>query len=289
MVRSDRDVLAALRQAQLDVGRALRAIEFSGSASDTVRRAQLTLAKRAIQARMSELWKRIGEITKARRLDAANRLIDVNSALDAFVLGRGGIKNADDVARNFAESMRATAESGLDRMQARVAGDSYTPLSERVYRSSTAINGQLGRLVSSALAQALSAKQFATLVRDFVNPSTPGGVQYAALRLSRTEINNAAHAVAIQQVQDHPWVDSMKWHLSGSHPRPDVCNSLASGGLKGDGVYAKDSVPAKPHPQCFCFVVPELPSEEDFADALLAGKYDGYLQRYSNSDTRRIL
>lgn len=280
MVRSDREVLAALRRAQLDIGRQLRAIEFSSNLSANVRRAQLTLAKRNIQARMSTLWRQVGDITKARRLEAANRLIDVQKQMDVFLLGRAGLADAEAIGEHFAESMKATAESGLDRFEARVTGGSYTPLSDRVYNSGVGLNSQVDRLVNSALAQALSAKEFATLVRDFVNPATPGGVRYASLRLSRTEINNAAHAVAIEQVQDHPWVESMQWHLSGSHPRIDICNSLASGGLKGDGVYPKGAVPAKPHPQCFCFVVPVLPTDEEFLDNLLAGHYDSYVDKY---------
>lgn len=277
-VRSDREVLAALRHAQLDIARTLARLSFDKSASAQVRQAQLTIAKRAIQARMSELWRAVGETTKARRLEAANRLIDLQKQLDIFVLVRGGLPGAEQTAENFAKSMQLTAESGLDRMQARVSGQSYKPLSDRVYNSSTAISGQLDRIVSGALAQGLSAKEFATRIRDFINPSTPGGIRYAALRLSRTEINNAAHAVAISQVADHPWVDEMAWHLSGSHPRPDACDGLAS-----RSPYKKNAVPAKPHPQCFCFVVAVLPDEEEFNNALIAGKYDQFLERFGGS------
>jgi len=289
MVRSDRDVIAALKQAQLDINRTLQRLEFDSRSSATVRRAQLTLAKRNIQARMAVLWRQIGDVTQARRLEAANRLIDVQKQLDVFTLKRAGYGFADEFGEKFAEAMQLTAESGLDRLNARVQGSSYTPLSERVYRSSVGLNGQVDRLVNSALASALSAREFATLVKDFINPSTPGGVRYAALRLSRTEINNSAHAIAIHQVQDKPWVESMRWKLSGSHPRTDICNTYASGGPKGDGLYPKASVPAKPHPQCFCFVVAELPDEAEFEDALLGGKYDAYLEKYRNLQPGQVI
>lgn len=284
MVRSDRDVIAALKQAQLDINRTLQRLEFDSRSSATVRRAQLTLAKRNIQARMAVLWRQIGDVTQARRLEAANRLIDVQKQLDVFTLKRAGYGFADEFGEKFAEAMQLTAESGLDRLNARVQGSSYTPLSERVYRSSVGLNGQVDRLVNSALASALSAREFATLVKDFINPSTPGGVRYAALRLSRTEINNSAHAIAIHQVQDKPWVESMRWKLSGSHPRTDICNTYASVGL-----YPKGSVPAKPHPQCFCFVVAELPDEAEFEDALLGGKYDAYLEKYRNLQPGQVI
>lgn len=289
MVRSDRDVIAALKQAQLDINRTLQRLEFDSRSSATVRRAQLTLAKRNIQARMAVLWRQVGDVTQARRLEAANRLIDVQKQLDVFTLKRAGYGFADEFGEKFAEAMQLTAESGLDRLNARVQGSSYTPLSERVYRSSVGLNGQVDRLVNSALASALSAREFATLVKDFINPSTPGGVRYAALRLSRTEINNSAHAIAIHQVQDKPWVESMRWKLSGSHPRTDICNTYASGGPKSNGLYPKGSVPAKPHPQCFCFVVAELPDEAEFEDALLGGKYDAYLEKYRNLQPGQVI
>lgn len=288
MVRSDREVLAALAQAQRDINRTLRALDGKTTISAQVRRAQLTLAKRNIQAKMSTLWTQVGDITKARRLDAANRIINVQQQLDTFMLTRAGLADGADIAANFADSMRATAESGLDRMAARLNGDSYVPLSDRVYNSSTRINSQLDRLVNSALAQALSAKEFATLLSPFINPNTPGGLRYASMRLARTEINNSAHAMAIATVQDHPWVESMRWHLSGSHPHSDICDQYAKGGPKNDGLYPKASVPAKPHPQCFCYVTPEVPDEEDFTDALLAGHYDQFLERYRSTETRVI-
>lgn len=280
IARSDRDVLLALRQAQQDIGRTLRALDGRPGLSAQVRRAQLQLAKRNIQARMATLWRQLGDITAARQLEAVNKLIDLQKQLDVFALAAAGVSDAVALGEAFAESMAATAESGLDRMIARTNGQSYTPLSDRVYKSTTTLNGQIDRLVNSALAQGLSAVQFAAQVRDFVNPATPGGVRYASMRLARTEINNAAHAIAIEQVKDHPWVESMKWHLSGSHPKVDVCNSIASGGPKGDGVYPKGAVPAKPHPLCFCFVTPNMPSDEDFIDNLLAGHYDSYVDRY---------
>jgi hypothetical protein len=289
MVRSDKDVLTALKHAQLDINRMLQILEFDSRSSATVRRAQLMLAKRNIQARMAVLWRQIGDVTQARRLEAANRLIDVQKQLDVFTLARAGYQFADDFGEKFAEAMQLTAESGLDRLQARLQGDSFKPLSQRVYNSSVNLNGQVDRIVNSALASALSAREFAAVIKDFINPATPGGVRYAALRLSRTEINNSAHAIAVHQVQDKPWVEFMRWHLSGSHPRTDICNAYASGGPKNDGLFPKGDVPAKPHPQCLCFVTAELPDEAEFEDALLGGKYDAYLEKYRNLQPGQVI
>jgi hypothetical protein len=286
MVKGDRQTLAALRHAQLEVSRQLNALSFSNKTSASPRRAQLEFAKRNIQRSMAELYRKLGDITRARRLEAASRLIDVQAQLDVFLLSRAGYGFADEFGQSFATSMKLTAESGLDRMNQRVTGGSYNTLSERVYRSSTVVGAQVDKLVNSALAQALSAKEFASSVREFINPSTPGGARYASLRLARTEINNAAHALAVFQVQEKPWVTGLRWQLSGSHPRTDICNTIASGGPKGDGVYPKSGTPAKPHPQCFCYVTPEVQNEEDFLNSLVGGEYDDYLGRFVGGPTR---
>lgn len=92
------------------------------------------------------------------------------------------------------------------------------------------------------------------------------------MRLSRTEINNAFHEQQ-KRAGDKPWVEGVKWNLSGSHPRPDTCNDYAnqSNGL-GRGVFKTGDVPDKPHPQCLCYLTYETLSPEAFLDALGTGK-----------------
>lgn len=291
MQRADRDVIAALKVAQADINAQLKAIAGRRSLGigEAVRQSQLQLAKREIQRELSTLYTKLGRITEARRLDAAARVLNLNKALDTFKLVSAGLPDGADIAQAIADAELDAARSGIDRMLARTAGASYVPLAQRVYVSEVGLNGRIDRIVNSALARGLSAVEFARSVKDFINPLTPGGTRYAAMRLARTEINNAAHALAIDAVRDKPWVDHMQWHLSGSHPRIDVCDGLARGGAKGDGVYPKTSVPAKPHPHCFCYVVPILPDEEEFNNALIAGKYDSYIAKYRNIQPGEVI
>lgn len=289
MQRSDRVVLAELRRAERAINAQIRSIMSRPGFSGRVRAAQLNLAKRAIQTEIAATFRRLGDIVAAKRLESAVRTINLKEQLETFKLLTAGLPDGKDIAGAIADAEVEAARSGLDRMIARVQGASYVPLSQRVYATSSALNGPISTLVNTALASGFSAREFAKAVSAFINPNTPGGVRYAAMRLARTEINNAAHAVAVHQVQDSPWVDSMKWHLSGSHPRVDICNSLASGGPKSDGLYPKTEVPAKPHPHCFCFVVPELPSDKEFLDDLVGGKYNDYLDRYRNLQPGEVI
>jgi hypothetical protein len=286
--RADRDVLQILEQSRRDIELMFKEIEKRPGIGALIRREQLLLVKRNLQREQAKIWTRLGDVIQARRLEAAVRAIDLARRTDASLLQSLGKSQGEEIAKAIADAERDTAERSIDRMVSRVNGDSYIPLSEKVYRSKVSINSRIDRMVNSALARGLSAKEFAGEIRDYINPNTPGGLRYASMRLARTEINNAAHAVAIDSVQGKPWVSGMKWHLSSSHPRVDVCNNLASGGHNGLGVYPKDQVPAKPHPHCLCFVTPETPTDDEFLDHLLGGQYNDYLEKYSPGISKRL-
>lgn len=96
-----------------------------------------------------------------------------------------------------------------------------------------------------------------------------------AKRLARTEMNNAFHAQAIEDMEDRPWIDFVRWHLSGSHkPSGDECEANARHGL-----FPADAVPPKPHPNCFCFITPEVPDRNTFLLELQMGRYDEWIEQ----------
>lgn len=283
MREADRQVLAAIEQARRDINKMLREVEGRPGVGAAVRQEQLQLIKRNLMREQSKLWRKIGEITRARRLESAANAIQLTQAIDTVLLVRfGGIRGGAKIAQVIANAELDAAERAMDRLIARVNGDSYVPLSQRVYRSEVSINGTINRKINSFIARGLSAREAALELRQYINPNTPGGIRYAAMRLSRTEINNAAHAVTIEAARDKPWVEGMQWRLSSSHPKPDICDQLARGGPKGNGLYPVGSTPSKPHPHCFCYVTPTTVSEKDFINSLVGGKYDDYLDRYSN-------
>jgi hypothetical protein len=276
--RTQHDVLRILTQARHDITRQLAGLPED---SARLRRSQLRQIRAIIARAQAKIWRDIGDTVRGRRLEAAARMIELGANFDNFLFkrfGRAGLTHSE--LEDLVRSERAAVASGMDRMMARVLGQSYIPLSERVYLSNTWINGVLDTRLNSALARGLSAREWVKELADFINPDTPGGIRYAAMRLARTEINNAAHAVAVNNAQGKPWISGMQWFLSASHPKPDDCDNLAEGGVGGNGIYDVDKVPAKPHPQCFCSIVPISVSDEQFLINLAGGFYDDYASQY---------
>ncbi len=81
-------------------------------------------------------------------------------------------------------------------------------------------------------------------------------IRYHSLVIARTEANNAYLAAHIERAKETPWVRGVKWNLSSSHRIACECEALASQDLYGlgPGVYPPDRVPARPHPNCYCYL-----------------------------------
>lgn len=89
-----------------------------------------------------------------------------------------------------------------------------------------------------------------------------------ALRLTRTENNMAYRTADHERWKALPFVTGIVVKLSSAHPKVDICDDL-------DGKYPKDFKFAGWHPQCLCFAVPEMMSDEDYdklEDQILAGE-----------------
>ena len=164
----------------------------------------------------------------------------------------------------------ATARASLDTVVARYLSSRKT-LSDRVYDSALLQSGMLNKIIDTAILRGISWRDLARAVRSSINPRVPGGVSYAAKRLARTEINNAFHATSLQRYKESEIVDFVKWNLSNSHPEGDECDEYADNRVAEHdeaGLWPVDEVPEKPHPNCFCFITPLLPSPEEFLNSL---------------------
>lgn len=169
--------------------------------------------------------------------------------------------------RNIEQSMITSQRGSIDAAVARMQGRSYVPLSRKVYKTRTLVKGQVSRMINYHLAKGSSGHELARDIRQFVRPSVPGGLNYASLRLGRTELNNAFHAVSIDQAKKNPYVTGMTWHTSGGHPRPDRCDDY------DQQTFKLHEVPDKPHPNCFCYVTPETISDKQFLDHYRKGDF----------------
>lgn len=276
-VATDTQILSILANAasavQVDIARIVS--KQSLTMSDQVRHQQMAIVRKALLEQQSSVLRALGRVVEARRLDASARAIQLGNAMDAYVLDRlGKGPLAREVLDNLKFGLARTTEVAMARM-----GLSYTELAQRIYNTDVWLGSRIDKRITAILAQGKSAKEFAKEAQDWFNPNTPGGVRYAAMRLARSEINNAFHAVAVQQVQDKPWVHAMQWHLSGSHPKADICDEYANEDKfdLGAGIWPKGEVPRKPHPHCYCYVTGVQVDEDEFLANLTNGNYDKWI------------
>lgn len=255
-----------LRAAIKSLDDEIKRLSESRKIGNQVRVSQLRLTRE-----MMAVWRDVGDVIERGITGSAEELAKVSQAFDKDLMKKLGAKMDPD----FARSLLAQAEAGLDSYLSR--SHHYFTLSERVYRNGRRSVAAVDGIINQALLSGRSATEIARLVRSYINPRTPGGLSYAAMRLGRTELNNAFHETSIRMATDDPFVARMKWNLSGSHPKPDICNEYASKVNKsgwGPGEYSVGEVPRKPHPQCLCFTTTVSISEEAFLRNLNAGKYD---------------
>jgi hypothetical protein len=246
--------------------------------SDQVKRAQLSQSRRALRSRINGIFGDTGNLIRDYRSDAALAAVDAGLYEQRSILGR---IFPNPVARQaYADSLRLSGMRNIESTITHVL-ETEKPLSARVYKTAALANGQVSQAINRSLARGDSAQKLAKSVRALIDPDVPGGVSYAAKRLGRTEINNAFHAQSIHDAQLAPWVQEMRWHLSKVHePQGCVCETYAVYGL-----FPIEHVPEKPHPNCRCYVTPELPAYDNFENALLSGQFDDFLNKQLGFET----
>lgn len=240
-----------------------------------VRAAQLRTTLAAISRLQRAMW--TADINPA----VARAIKDAEEAAESAIEAMTRVAYAalpDAAAESLVRGLRASAESGLKSDAARRKRE----LSERVYRQRALHDGKIEDLIREGLVASLSAKELASTVYQYVSPTTPGGASYAAMRLARTEINNAFHERQIQGAT-RPGVSAVKWNLSGSHKVPDECNVYAA-----HKPFDPDKVPEKPHPQCFCYLTYVTMPSEDFQAKLAAGGFDDEIERRTRANLARL-
>lgn len=278
----DHAIATALRDAADDVEQSIQQRLSDERIGGSIRRGQLRLAQRSIRDSISSLFGRLYSSIEQGQQDAALAAVEAGFVDDTRFL-RKIIPSAQQRA-GYEDSLRQSAVRGVEAMMTRVLV-SHRPLSERAYKTRSLANGQVDRIINSALAKGDSARDLARAVSGSIRPDTPGGVAYAAKRLGRTEINNAFHAQAIGQNEDKPWVDRVRWNLSGSHPY----SAAWLAGSREIGIeecerlslsdYPKTFVPEKAHPNCLCFITPKMLNWTEFEERLLLGQYNDYIDR----------
>lgn len=269
----DVQIRTALIQAAQDAQERLSALENNSTFSAGVRTAQVRIAMKEINSTYKDLFKTIILIIQKGHKDEALAAVaglndtDLRYLKDAF----GNTGDVNSYIRSLEHTATLNVTHAIQRIQ-----KTDIPLSRRVYRTEALSKRWVQNSINSALIRGDSARELAKTVRQHILPTTPGGTSYAALRLGRTELNNAFHATAITTSQDRPWVTGMRWYVSDTHKHDptkiEVCSQL------NGQVFPVDKVPGKPHPQCRCFAAPEVESITVFKQNLTAGYYRDWIE-----------
>lgn len=186
-------------------------------------------------------------------------------------------------------------------------------LSDRIWRSRQQTRDAIDATLRRSIADGQNALEVADALEAFLNPglaptrvvrgnivrvlrddrpaivtNTPGRIRvagqstgygglgsYPARRLARTEISRA-HGRAERKAAEAVPGMGIRWRLSPSHPKIDICDKHASADIGfGRGVYFAHAVPIyPPHPHCLCSLsrVPLLSDAEIVAQ--LRKRYD---------------
>ena len=284
--RWEADLLKILAQAGSEVEKKILASAESRAIGAKIREEQFRAVRANLLREQAAIWRKIGSSVEAARLEAAAAAIVSNGFYEEVLL-----RSVTSVAQRqmLSEALQAQARASVDVAVARLQGMSYVPLSDRVYNTQKLASGLVDRKVTVLLSQGLSAREIAREMKAYIRPDVPGGVSYAAQRLGRTELNNAFHATQVKEAIDSPFIEYLRWMLSGSHPRPDVCNEYAQVSDIPNaqaGTWHPNKVPGKPHPQCLCFTIPVTVSRDRFIKGYTSGEYDGYIDDLMRSAGR---
>jgi hypothetical protein len=251
-----------------------------------VKAAQLTLVLRELRVAQSALWGDLGASLRSGVGAAALKAGANAEGVLATTLAKHGVPIPPALRAGWIEQ----AKQGINAILSK--SKNGIPLSRAVYKAQALATGQVDRKIKLGLLLGNNAKAIAKSVKDLILPNVAGGVSYAAHRLARTEINHAYQTTQANRYAEEPWTKGMRWNLSKSHPRPDVCNANAEadGHGLGPGVYPVGQRPES-HPNCLCYQTPVQVSEDEFVDAFLAGDYNSHIDEvaYTHAPASELL
>lgn len=166
-------------------------------------------------------------------------------------------------------------------------------LSDRVWKMNQLMNENIKHMVEDCVNQGKSAVNFAKAVEQYLEKPGPawttgikpsitgrGSVKYNALRIARTETNQAYQKAQNLSDKNSVIVKGTKWNLSSSHPTvwppsaayngyPEICDYRAKHnhhGL-GPGVFPPGKAPSD-HPNGLCYLTSELYQGEELVNRI---------------------
>ena len=138
-------------------------------------------------------------------------------------------------------------------------------ISSRLWRTEKQNIGWIKRIVIAQVSQGAKRSKIAKALRRLLTRTGEKNAWFNSWRLLTNEANKA-YIMAFEDYLDKtPWIEKVKYSLSASHPKRDICDTFAEGGENGDGVYDKGEAPIPvfdTHILCQCYTTPVLPTED---------------------------
>ncbi len=205
------------------------------------------------------------------------------------------------------------ADQFLDKYVSFRYNDGFN-LSDRVWRIQEYTQKGILDITIQGIMSGTSAVELAKQLEGFllkrgpawttgIKPSVTGRgtVAYNALRLARTEINQAYHWAQKEMAKENPLLIGQKWNLSNTHPTdwplsaaymgyPEICDYRANHdhhGL-GEGVFPPGEAPPD-HPNGLCYLTDVWKPVEEILD-LLTDADDSFIDvSYEGEDTTKFM
>lgn len=164
-------------------------------------------------------------------------------------------------------------DSNSDQLKAfQARKDKGLNLSTKLWKQADIYKESLEATISTAIEKGMSATTLSNRISRYLKdwPSLQADYQeryakatrchdceYNSIRLARNEISMAYRTAEQLRWQRFDFILGYKIKLSDSHPRYDICDELM-------GDYPKDFSFAGWHPNCLCYTVPIVMSEEEY-------------------------
>lgn len=232
--------------------------DIAEASPDSLRHAHLTALQQKLDRRVREM--------NQETLAAVHQGIWRSSAAGSSVVaGVTAAQMQGVVAKAAVDSLFAGInERATLAMLARTRRDGLM-LSDRVWRCGESARQSVTTIIEDAVARGQSAKTTARLVQQYMQPNiwtahkletrrrlgVSKDVSYQAMRLARTEMNNAFLEGMVAANQHSPGYRGIYWRLSPQHAIFDICTDMSNDLSHGEpGFYPKGEEPVRPHPQC---------------------------------------
>ena len=165
-----------------------------------------------------------------------------------------GYSNGKTVTIDFSQMARSAANATADHVYA-----DGLKLADRLAQLSDETGKTVSQLVVDAIMNGHTEDELAKKLKDLFTANNVDNPKYRALRIARTELNNAHRRAQYAAMRNDDgtvkdYVLGVAWRLSPGHFQPCYCDILASQNIDalGPGNYTVDNAPGAPHPFCLC-------------------------------------